>query len=128
MGRVAGRGEFPCRAIRLRGSGTGYRRQKETLRSRLYGEGGRPRRISLPSYPFARERYWIPAAEGNIELAAFQSNRQLGESFIGQLLQDVMTDAVSVDAAVLEAVKAINQRASIKYARNGNGHMVAVPR
>ncbi|MCZ8519622.1 MULTISPECIES: SDR family NAD(P)-dependent oxidoreductase [Paenibacillus] len=26
----------------------------------LYGEG-KPRRISLPTYPFAKERYWIPA-------------------------------------------------------------------
>jgi acyl transferase domain-containing protein len=28
----------------------------------LYDEA-RPRKISLPSYPFARERYWIPACE-----------------------------------------------------------------
>ncbi len=28
--------------------------------SRLYGEV-RPRRLSLPTYPFARERYWLPA-------------------------------------------------------------------
>ncbi len=28
--------------------------------SRLYGEV-RPRRLSLPTYPFARERYWVPA-------------------------------------------------------------------
>ena len=27
--------------------------------SRLYGEV-RPRRLSLPTYPFARERYWVP--------------------------------------------------------------------
>jgi len=27
--------------------------------SRLYGEN-RPRRISLPTYPFAKERYWVP--------------------------------------------------------------------
>jgi len=31
--------------------------------SRLYGES-RPRRMSLPVYPFARERYWIDAAAG----------------------------------------------------------------
>ena len=28
---------------------------------RLYGEA-RPRRISLPTYPFARERYWVEPA------------------------------------------------------------------
>jgi acyl transferase domain-containing protein/tryptophanase/acyl carrier protein len=28
----------------------------------MYGED-RPRRISLPTYPFARERYWIPEAD-----------------------------------------------------------------
>ena len=27
---------------------------------------GVPRRISVPTYPFARERYWIPGAEGGI--------------------------------------------------------------
>src|SRR5207244_12063473 len=31
--------------------------------SKLYGEA-KPQRISLPSYPFARERYWIDVAAG----------------------------------------------------------------
>src|SRR5262249_40938498 len=31
--------------------------------SKLYGEA-RPQRISLPTYPFARERYWIETARG----------------------------------------------------------------
>ncbi|WP_217563258.1 hypothetical protein, partial [Paenibacillus sp. GbtcB18] len=30
---------------------------------KLY-EGQKPRRISLPTYPFARERYWVPMGEG----------------------------------------------------------------
>ena len=31
--------------------------------SKLYGEV-KPRRISLPAYPFAKDRYWIEAAAG----------------------------------------------------------------
>ncbi|WP_255298242.1 SDR family NAD(P)-dependent oxidoreductase [Brevibacillus dissolubilis] len=31
--------------------------------NKLYGDV-QPRRISLPTYPFAKERYWIPMAEG----------------------------------------------------------------
>jgi polyketide synthase PksN len=31
--------------------------------NRLYGTA-RPRRVSLPAYPFARERYWLPNMEG----------------------------------------------------------------
>ena len=31
--------------------------------SKLYGEV-KPRRISLPAYPFAKERYWIETAAG----------------------------------------------------------------
>ncbi|WP_217563191.1 beta-ketoacyl synthase N-terminal-like domain-containing protein, partial [Paenibacillus sp. GbtcB18] len=30
---------------------------------KLY-EGQKPRRLSLPTYPFARERYWVPMGEG----------------------------------------------------------------
>ncbi|WP_339301032.1 SDR family NAD(P)-dependent oxidoreductase [Paenibacillus sp. FSL R5-0623] len=32
----------------------------------LYGAEGKPQRIALPTYPFARERYWIPQqSQGN---------------------------------------------------------------
>ncbi|MGK3983835.1 beta-ketoacyl synthase N-terminal-like domain-containing protein [Sorangium sp. So ce136] len=39
--------------------------------SHLYG-AERPRRISLPTYPFARERYWLPVAgaKGGVAVAA----------------------------------------------------------
>ncbi|MET4141391.1 SDR family NAD(P)-dependent oxidoreductase [Pedobacter sp. UYP1] len=35
--------------------------------------GKQPRRISLPTYPFARERYWLPEAEENIKLFSSKS-------------------------------------------------------
>ena len=41
--------------------------------NKLYGDV-KPRRISLPTYPFAKERYWIdklpsdPVLNGNLEL------------------------------------------------------------
>lgn len=35
--------------------------------------GKQPRRISLPTYPFARERYWLPATEGNVQLSSSKS-------------------------------------------------------
>ena len=36
--------------------------------SLLYEEGHQPDKISLPTYPFARERYWIPEIEGTSSL------------------------------------------------------------
>jgi acyl transferase domain-containing protein/tryptophanase len=33
---------------------------------RLLHKSGAPRRISAPTYPFARERHWLPGAEGSI--------------------------------------------------------------
>lgn len=35
--------------------------------------GKQPRRISLPTYPFARERYWLPAADGKVNLPGSKS-------------------------------------------------------
>ena len=37
---------------------------------RLYTADRRPRRISLPTYPFARERYWVPLGETTLATAA----------------------------------------------------------
>src|SRR4030095_6620619 len=38
----------------------------------------RPKRVSLPTYPFAKERYWIPEAQTNFEKCA-HCGRQLAE-------------------------------------------------
>ncbi|WP_456299291.1 beta-ketoacyl synthase N-terminal-like domain-containing protein [Methylomusa anaerophila] len=42
--------------------------------NRLYGDI-KPRRISLPTYPFARERYWIPASNNQTDQTN-QTNRE----------------------------------------------------
>ncbi len=41
---------------------------------RLYG-GEKPKRVSLPTYPFARERYWIPESEMKFIESDFQDDR-----------------------------------------------------
>jgi len=38
--------------------------------NRLHGDGVRPRRISLPTYPFAGERHWFPTAMAATPLGA----------------------------------------------------------
>jgi polyketide synthase PksN len=43
--------------------------------NKLYGEQ-KPRRISLPTYPFARERYWVP--EGDKQLSASTDQKTVG--------------------------------------------------
>jgi polyketide synthase PksN len=80
----------------------------------LYGES-RPRRMSLPTYPFARERYWIPeppaAAGGQAPgrraaptpgPAAGQAGTGFDEAFHLALLDRVMDGSLSVDAAAQE--------------------------
>ncbi|MBL6449565.1 SDR family NAD(P)-dependent oxidoreductase [Fulvivirga sp. 29W222] len=44
---------------------------------KFYGEN-KPKRIALPTYPFAQDRYWIDAAsKGQFELSGIHSNAQL---------------------------------------------------
>src|SRR6267142_7163238 len=44
----------------------------------LLHKPGAARRISVPTYPFARERYWIPGANGKIDRAATRAIPQEG--------------------------------------------------
>ncbi|WP_291407346.1 SDR family NAD(P)-dependent oxidoreductase [Actinophytocola sp.] len=50
--------------------------------SRLY-HGQRPRRLSLPSYPFARTRYWLPAAEDAAQRPAAPEPRPVNSWSMG---------------------------------------------
>ncbi len=52
--------------------------------------GSKPRRISLPTYPFAREHYWIP--ENNIELADTTATNSAQVSSIHPLLHQNTSD------------------------------------
>ncbi|MGD0098084.1 MAG: SDR family NAD(P)-dependent oxidoreductase [Terracidiphilus sp.] len=50
----------------------------------LMYSGKKPRRISLPSYPFARERYWIPGAKPEVETKRASVSRN-SPSLIGNM-------------------------------------------
>jgi len=68
---------------------------------RLYGERT-PRRISLPTYPFARDRYWVaprPAEPSGHRRPAF--DRQ----FFDTLFKDVESDQLSIESALAQAHK-----------------------
>nr|WP_185923356.1 SDR family NAD(P)-dependent oxidoreductase [Lysinibacillus sp. SDF0063] len=41
--------------------------------SSLYEEGDKPERVSLPTYPFAQERYWLPSVSSTDEPREFHS-------------------------------------------------------
>ena len=54
---------------------------------RIYGDS-RPRKISLPTYPFARERYWLAGLENKLRVEAKKETR----SRIHPLLQENTSD------------------------------------
>ncbi|WP_434151550.1 SDR family NAD(P)-dependent oxidoreductase [Methylocaldum gracile subsp. desertum] len=72
----------------------------------------RPRRISLPTYPFVKQRCWIPEAERapKDERAAIEGNHdpvdqqggEFDESLYHRILDQVMSDALSVEDAAEE--------------------------
>ncbi len=55
--------------------------------NKLYGET-KPKRISLPTYPFARERYWIPETQGKL----FTATTKGSVSIIHPLLHENTSD------------------------------------
>jgi acyl transferase domain-containing protein len=78
----------------------------------LYGSA-KPRRISLPTYPFAKERYWVPN-EGNAQLTfapalriatAKTSVSGFDADFFIKLFSDVETESLSIEAALARTHK-----------------------
>jgi len=71
----------------------------------LYGQA-RPRRISLPTYPFARERFWAPSAifaeitRPAVLRGSASVVNKLDERFMSTVLDEVESGALSLDDAV----------------------------
>jgi polyketide synthase PksN len=77
--------------------------------SRLYGER-RPRRISLPTYPFAQERYWIAETAALSAAQQFRPDRRAADrnghfdrEFFAKLFRDIDDEVLSVDSALVAA-------------------------
>jgi acyl transferase domain-containing protein len=76
--------------------------------NKLYGDI-KPSRLSLPTYPFAKERYWVPENKKQISASSLflQKDVQFDYSFYDQLFDDVINNTISVDSA---SQKVINLR------------------
>jgi polyketide synthase PksN len=76
--------------------------------NRLYGKR-KPKRISLPTYPFAREHYWIPGilksaeSPGYVQNVSVEAERQFDEPFYRELLNSVIDGRASIPAAIAKA-------------------------
>ena len=79
--------------------------------TRLYGEA-KPRRLSLPTYPFAKEHYWVPEeTDGELvslqgqEVLALESNQASDKEFLFSLFSEVKRSTISVEAARRTAIQ-----------------------
>lgn len=65
-----------------------------------------PHRISLPTYPFAKEHYWTSDSKDQLKAHALlsqnESNVDFDDQLCGRLLDEMMNDAMSVDEAANE--------------------------
>ncbi|MEJ2229503.1 MAG: ketoacyl-synthetase C-terminal extension domain-containing protein, partial [Alphaproteobacteria bacterium] len=73
---------------------------------KLYTENP-PQRMSLPTYPFARERYWVPltannAGNGGASPMLKRNGSRFGDAYYLGLVDRVVDGNLSVDAAVQE--------------------------
>jgi len=71
--------------------------------------GRRPRKISLPTYPFARERHWIAAAEPSASDIERQERDDNGRNGLGELLEDVLSHKLDLQQAARQARALLNR-------------------
>lgn len=62
---------------------------------------GRPQRVSLPSYPFERKRYWFSAPD-RVELATSQQQTVSGETYVHAALRGILLEKLKLDEGELE--------------------------
>ena len=68
--------------------------------NKLYGEAA-PRRISLPTYPFAKERYWIDEAPVRHSVdSRFEFEVEGALKLIDDIMDQIFDDAMETDQAV----------------------------
>jgi acyl transferase domain-containing protein/acyl carrier protein/SAM-dependent methyltransferase len=69
--------------------------------NRMYGNI-KPRRISLPTYPFARDKYWVSVEERvkEPEDTPVSIGDEVDEGFYDELFENVINDNITIDAAV----------------------------
>jgi len=71
--------------------------------NQLYSDG-KPCRISLPTYPFARDSYWISESKGGEEDISLQGKENFNRQQCEKWIDEMMNDAVSVDDVVRNIV------------------------
>jgi polyketide synthase PksN len=74
--------------------------------NKLYGDP-KPLRISLPTYPFAKERYWVPEITELIEphSISLRSSIQFNDAFYDQIMDEILNETISIDVAIQKAKK-----------------------
>jgi len=68
----------------------------------------KPKRLALPTYPFATESYWITTLPGEWdELEAGSSTKLQGDHLLNQVLDELLSDEVTLEAAAAQTVRAL---------------------
>jgi polyketide synthase PksN len=84
--------------------------------SRLYAEGSsysavKPRRISLPTYPFARERYWIESSHSGTYESSLTARRQGSDrTSISLVIDSMLAGHVDIETATHKTIALLGKR------------------